>query len=105
MGVWAEPKSMSFSYVLAAIVFTVYGQIILKWQVSKAGPLPLSAMDKASFLSHLLLNPWVLSAFGSAMFAALAWMAALSKFDLELRLPFYEFVLCSSLHTQCHGLS
>jgi multidrug transporter EmrE-like cation transporter len=86
---------MGYLYILLTILFTVYGQLIIKWQVSKAGGLPADGLAKIKFLGLLLLNPWVISGFGAALIAALAWMAALTKFDLSYAYPFMSlsFVL------------
>jgi len=75
-------------YILLTLAFTVYGQMVLKWQIGMAGPLPDPTHEKFLFLLRQLTNPWVLSAFGSAFLASLAWMAAMSRFDLSYAYPF-----------------
>jgi drug/metabolite transporter (DMT)-like permease len=84
-----------YLYVGLTILLTVYGQLVIKWQVSKAGGLPAETGAKLGFLLHLLLNPWVLSGFAAAFLAALAWMAALTRFNLSFAYPFMSlsFVL------------
>lgn len=77
-----------YLYIFGTIFFTVYGQMIIKWQVSKSGILPQSAISKLKFFLSLLLNPWVISSFTSAFIAALCWMAAMSKFELSYAYPF-----------------
>ena len=52
---------MGFVYIAPTIFFTVYGQLIIKSQVSNAGELPADFGDKISFFLELLLNPLVLS--------------------------------------------
>lgn len=79
---------MAYFYIVLTVLFTVYGQLILKWQISIAGPLPASNLEKLLFLFKLLLNPWVFSAFASAFLASLAWMATVSKLDLSHAYPF-----------------
>ena len=37
-------------YILLTLLFTVYGQLVLKWQMAGAGPLPDAAADKFVFL-------------------------------------------------------
>ena len=54
---------MSYLYISITILFTVYGQLVIKWQVLKAGAFPEDTGEKLWFLLHLLLNPWVISAF------------------------------------------
>ena len=79
---------MGYVYILLTILFTVYGQLVIKWQVSRAGAMPAAAGAKALFLLHLIVNLWVISGFVAALIAALAWMAALTKFNLSFAYPF-----------------
>lgn len=74
---------------------TTYGQIILKWQLSLAGPLPDSLPGKVLFLLSQFRSPWILSGFAAAGLAALCWMAALTQFELGYAYPFMSisFVL------------
>ncbi|MDB9312956.1 EamA family transporter [Spirulina sp. CS-785/01] len=86
---------MSYLYIFFTILFTVYGQIVIKWQVQLAGAFPQENIGKLQYLTKLLLNPWVISGFVSAFLAALSWMAAMTKFDLSYAYPFMSlaFVL------------
>lgn len=86
---------MSYIYIALTIIFTVYGQIVIKWQASNAGPFPEDFNDKLLFLLRLVFNPWVLSGLAAAFLASLAWMAAMTKFDLSHAYPFMSlaFVL------------
>ena len=82
-------------YVASTILFTVYAQLILKWQMELAGTLPKPLTQKVVFLLMRLKSPWVWSAFAAAMMAALFWMAALTTFELSRAYPFMSlsFVL------------
>jgi len=73
---------MGHVYIALTILLTVYGQIIIKWQVNLAGSFPIDLNEKIWFLMKLLLNPWVLSSFVCAFLAALSWMIAMTKFPL-----------------------
>lgn len=86
---------MGYLYIFSTIFFTVYGQIMLKWRISKYGSLPTDFGDKALFLIKLLLDPLVLSGFVSAFIASMFWMAAMTKFDISYAYPFMSlsFVL------------
>lgn len=79
----------------ATVILTVYGQLIVKWQVSRAGALPASLGGKVEFLARLATSPWVLSVFVAALLAALCWMAAMTRLDLSRAYPFMgtSFVL------------
>ena len=74
--------------VLMTIVFTMYSQLVIKWQVNNAGELPLDNFGKLKFLFILLLNPWVISAILATFASGLSWMLAMSKFDLSYAYPF-----------------
>jgi multidrug transporter EmrE-like cation transporter len=79
---------MAWIYVAITIVLTVYGQIVVKWQVLKRGHLPATLHGKVDFFTHLVLHPWVISALAGAFVAALSWMAAMSKLELSRAYPF-----------------
>ena len=77
-----------FAYVLATAFLTVYGQIVLKWRVSKAPAFPDLLSERILFLLGMVRDPWVLSSIVAGFFAFLCWMAALTKFDLSYAYPF-----------------
>jgi multidrug transporter EmrE-like cation transporter len=91
---------IGYFYIALTILLTVYGQLVLKWQVGAAGALPVSVGGKILFLLHLCLNPWVASSFAAAFIAALCWIAAISKMELSHAYPFvgatFVFVLIGS---------
>jgi multidrug transporter EmrE-like cation transporter len=85
----AERVDMNgYLYIFGTIVFTVYGQIVLKWQVSQTGAMPDGFAAKTQFIMQMLLNPWVISGLVGAFLAFLCWMGAVSKFDLSYAYPF-----------------
>ena len=88
-------KGVGYLYIALTIAFTVYGQLVLKWQIAGVGQLPAGSADKIVFLLRLLFNPWVFSGFVAAFLASLAWMAAMTKFDISHAYPFMSlnFVL------------
>ena len=90
---------MGYSYILGAILLTVYGQLVLKWQLSQAGPLPIGFLNGIVFLLRRFGNLWILSGYAAGVIAALCWMAALTKFDLSYAYPFMSlaFVLVLGL--------
>lgn len=79
---------MSYALVLATVVLTVYGQIVIKWQVLAAGAFPAAGSEQLWFLLRLLVNPWVISALAAALVAALTWMAAMTRLELSHAYPF-----------------
>ena len=86
---------MSYLYIAFTILLTVYGQVVIKWQVLGAGAFPEAPADKLHFLFALLLNPWIISAFAAALLASVFWMAAMTKLQLSHAYPFMSlaFVL------------
>ena len=81
-------RYLDYIYILGTIFFTVYGQVVLKWRIVSVGSLPSDHLEKFKFLLSLLLDPWIFSGFVAAFAASLAWMAAMTKFDLSHAYPF-----------------
>jgi len=79
---------MSYFYVACTVLLTVYGQLVIKWQVLAAGAFPEMPGEKMLFLARLLVNPWIVSALAAALLAAMSWMAALTRLDLSHAYPF-----------------
>ena len=81
---------MRYLYIFATILFTVYGQLILKWRIGKLGfSLPETGlMDKLLSLFRLIFDPFILSGFLSAFIASLFWIGAMTKFEITQAYPF-----------------
>jgi multidrug transporter EmrE-like cation transporter len=79
---------VGYIYILATVLFTTYGQLVVKWRVNRAGIVSQSFLHKAVFLLSLVLDPWVISSLVSAFLAFFCWLLALSKFDLSFSYPF-----------------
>lgn len=97
----ARRNMAGFLYIGLTILFTVYGQVVIKWQVSQAGAFPSDFNEKIFFIAKLLLNPWVITALAGAFLASLCWMAAMTQFELSFAYPFMSlaFVLVLILST------
>jgi len=87
--------TVGYLYIALTVLLTVYGQLVLKWQVGLAGPGPEGFPAKMYFLVGLLANPWIITGFVAAFAASLAWMGAMTKFELSHAYPFMSlnFVL------------
>jgi len=79
---------IGFLYIALTIAFTVYGQMVIKWQVNQAGEFPPDTGEKILFIIKLLLTPWVISSFAAAFIASMFWMAAMTQFDISFAYPF-----------------
>jgi multidrug transporter EmrE-like cation transporter len=96
---------MGYLYIFVTVLFTVYGQIVMKWRVSLYGSLPDTSIGKLHYILHLFTDFWVLSSFAGAFIAAISWMAALTKFDVTYAYPFTSlgFVLVLMLGALIFG--
>ncbi len=79
---------MNYLYIFGTILFTVLGQVIIKWRVVQYGNLPVSIQEKAIFMFKLLIDPYIIIGLVSALLAALSWMAAMTKFEISHAYPF-----------------
>lgn len=83
-----SPRFLDYFYIALTIAFTVYGQLVLKWRIRDFGALPADPMEKIRFLVLLIFDPAIFSTFVAAFLASLAWMAAMTRFDLSYAYPF-----------------
>ena len=83
--------------ISGCILFTVYGQLMLKWRLSLKGPLPAETKGQVFFLLNALLDPFVLSAFAAAFIASLFWMTAMTKYDVSFAYPFMSLAFVGVL--------
>lgn len=79
---------MGYFYIFATIIFTIYGQIILKWRLNQFGVFPEKLIDKIKFLLNAFLDFYILSGFVSAFIASIFWMAAMTQFEITKAYPF-----------------
>lgn len=101
-GVWASSTGARLMsrltdgvYIATTIILSSCGQLILKWRIGKFGSLPAGMFEKFKFLISLFGDPVIFSGLVAAVIAALAWMAALTKFELNFAYQFMSlnFVL------------
>lgn len=78
---------MGYLYISGTVLFTVYGQLVLKWRIVKYGALPDALSEKLIFLFKLLFDPFIFSGFFAAFIASFFWMAAMTKFDVSHAYP------------------
>ncbi|WP_305805613.1 EamA family transporter [Stenotrophomonas sp. YIM B06876] len=78
---------MSYIFIALTILLTVYGQLMLKWQVNLNPGATIDGLNPRAVIT-LLLNPWVISAFAAAFGASLCWMAAIGRMPLSKAYPF-----------------
>ena len=79
----------ALGFIVACVLFTVYGQVAIKHQVSKMPPLPADLGAKAKHLFLAFSDPLILSALASAFVAVAFWIMALSRgLELTYAYPF-----------------
>ena len=82
---------MGYLYVIFTILFTVYGQVILKWRISDLNwSLDMTGGTGKMIVSYMkfLFDPLIFSGFISAFIASVFWMLAMTKFELTYAYPF-----------------
>ena len=86
---------MGHFYILLTILFTVYGQLIIKQQVNTLTHIPKGIAIIPFYFEFVFTRPLVLSGFASAFLASMTWTLAISKFELSYAYPFMSlnFVL------------
>lgn len=77
-----------YFYVFCTILFTIYGQIILKWRLNQLKGLSETFQDKMIYVFRAFTDFYVLSGFLSAFIASLFWMLAMTKLELTKAYPF-----------------
>lgn len=85
----------SYFYVALTVLFTVYGQIVIKWRVNVHALSGDKDGGALVFIFKLLLDPYVLSGLAAALMASCTWMLAVSRLELSKAYPFaaMSFVL------------
>lgn len=78
---------MAYFFIAMTIFLTVFGQLVLKWQVGLHGHL-LSSPFSFWNVVQLVFKPWVVIALGSAFAASLCWMMAIKQLPLSTAYPF-----------------
>ena len=81
-------RTADIMFVVATILLSVYGQVALKWRMNAAGDLQQGGSGSTLWrLIMLLFDPIIASTFIAAFVASLAWMMALTKFELSRIYP------------------
>lgn len=73
--------------VTLTIILTVAGQIIVKWQVAKAGVPAANLREIVSWVIQTAMNPWLLLVAAMVVTAGGAWFVAMSRLPLSHTYP------------------
>ena len=79
---------MGYFYIFGTLIFTVYGQLIIKWRLSSLELFPVDLAGKLKFLASALFDPLIFSGFVSAFIASMFWIASMTQFEISKAYPF-----------------
>jgi len=79
---------IKYLYLLIIVIISAYCQLVVKWQVDKAGVFPTDIWGKIKCIFNIMLSPWILSLFVLALLSAFTYFYALRKFELSFAYPF-----------------
>ncbi len=79
---------MGYFYVSLTIMFTVYAQLIIKQQLGTISNIPSGLELIPFYIKFILTRPLVMSGFLSVMISSVAWIGALTKFELSYAYQF-----------------
>ena len=99
---------MRYFLVTVVIALVTYGQLIIKYEVNRMGAMPLDNIKEAiGYGFSALTSLYILSGLFAAALAALAWIAALSRYELSSVYPLLSlnFVLVPLLSVHFFGES
>lgn len=99
-------RVLPYSYLSLTILFIVYGQITLKWRVSKIENFSsLAEFNSYKSIFNLLIDPWVVTILAAAFCSFITWTMTLKYLDLSFAYPFVgiSFVLVMLLSALFFG--
>lgn len=78
----------AYLYIALTVLFTVYGQIVIKYRIMRHAAAGASADQTLSYMAALLLDPYIISGLAAAFLAACTWMLAVNRMPLSKAYPF-----------------
>jgi drug/metabolite transporter (DMT)-like permease len=90
-----KPRLVDYLFIILTVLFTVYGQLIVKWRVAASGIDPQTPGEHLHLVGRMLMDPLILSSLFAGFLAAACWFVAMTKFQLSYAYPFtsLNFVL------------
>ena len=88
---------MGYVFIAGTVLFTVFGQLIIRQQIGVAGDPPSGGGLIRFLLEFTFTRPLVMAGLAAAFLASLCWMATLTRFELSFAYPFMalNFVIVS----------
>ena len=79
-------------YIYLSIILGVVSQLIIKWKMATFSFDSNATMyDKFIFAFSMLFDPYIIISLILTLLAGLAWMIAMTKFDISYAYPFTMF--------------
>jgi drug/metabolite transporter (DMT)-like permease len=75
-------------FAIATPILASIGQVIIKWQVNQASPMPEDLLQKIWFLMEFLIRPWVVISMLATFFGGITWIIAMTKLDVSYAYPY-----------------
>ena len=76
-------------YIFLSIILGVISQLIVKWKMGAVDfEEGASFIDKSIVVLYMLLNPYIILSIMLTFLAGLAWMMAMTKFEISYAYPF-----------------
>ena len=79
---------LGHALILGCVCCAALAQLIIKWQVNRAGVPPEQLLGKFLFVIRLLLSPWPWFGIAVAGFGGMCWVTSMSRFQLSYSYPF-----------------
>ena len=79
--------------IALTIVFTVAGQLLIKYGTQQLDSFPTSLVEVPAFLLDALTNIRIILGLASAVIAALTWIGAVSLSDISFAYPFMSLAI------------
>ena len=79
--------------IALTIVFTVAGQLLIKYGTQQLDSFPTSLLGIPAFLLNALTNIRIILGLASAVIAALTWIGAVSLSDISFAYPFMALAI------------
>lgn len=93
-------STMTLICIVTSVLLGVVGQLVLKYGMTKMGPLSLSGAGVPSLLTKIATSPWIILGLAIYATATFFWLIALSRVELAYAYPFaslsYVFMLASA---------
>ena len=79
---------IGFIFIFLTILFTIYGQLIIKYEITTLGAMPMQIELFIPYLLKAFTNLKIVSGVFSAVLAMICWFGAISRLDLSFAYPF-----------------